>query len=271
MKPSTKYSALTAVLVALAPSSSLAGEMNAALKIDLSNAQSLPTKFERYGSPNRDAIGAESDGLRIWLPERVEGLGQTGLYSYFALAGDCEVIIAYELLNVKPPQTGYGCGVGLAFDLASGGGRGDIQRVIRVGKESGFALHSDVAAKKKDADAFLPSTATRGRIGLRRVKKELIFLAADEADDLREIKRLPFTDATIRTVRLFADQGGSPTTVDVLIRHVEIRADEIAGGVAKHDVRTSAWWWLLTLIPLGGGLLLWQSRKRRQRLADDDV
>jgi hypothetical protein len=269
MKSSTRYFALTAILAAVAPSSSLAGEMKASLKIDLSNAQSLPTKFERYGSPSRDAVGAESEGLRIWLPERVDGLGQTGLYSYFALAGDCEVIIGYEVLDVKTPKSGYGCGVGLAFDLASGGGRGDIQRVIRVGKESGFALHSDVAAKKKDADLFVPDTATKGRIGLRRVKKELIFLAGDEAGDLREIKRLPFTDATIRTVRLFADQGGSPTTVDVLIRQIEIRAEEITGGVAKVDARTSAWWWLLSLIPLGGGILLWQSRKRRQRSADD--
>jgi hypothetical protein len=269
MNPWLKCSALTAVLAVLAPSGSLAGEMNASLKIDLSNAQLLQTKFDRYGWQNRDAIVPEPDGVRIWLPEGVEGIGQTGLYSYFALAGDCEVIITYELLDVKPPQTGYGCGVGLAFDLASGGGRGDMQRVIRVGKESGFAVHSDVAAKKKDADVFVPNTAARGRVGLRRIKKELVFLAADEGEDLREIKRLTFTDATIRTVRLFADQGGSPTTVDVLIRQVEIRADEITGGVAKHDVRTSAWRWLLALIPLGGVILLWRWRKRRQMAEDD--
>ena len=60
MKPPWKYSALTAVLVILAPSGSQAGEMNASLKIALSNAQSLPTKFDRYGAPNRDAIAAES-------------------------------------------------------------------------------------------------------------------------------------------------------------------------------------------------------------------
>ncbi len=241
--------------------------MKTSLKIDCSNAQAVRTKFEKYGSKNPDTISFDSFGARIWLPEGAEDTGQAGFYSYVALAGDCEVILTYELLKVQPPKIGYGCGVGLAFDLADNAGRGDIQRVVRVGNENGFAMHSDVSAKKKDADAFEPSTSVRGRIALRRVKKELIFLAGDEDGELNEIKRLPFTDATIRTLRLFADKGGSSSSVDVLIRQIEVRAEEVTPGVAKQDARTSAWWWLLCLVPVTGGMLLW--RKIRQRQQDD--
>lgn len=262
MKLSSKYDLLLGVFIAFGPSIGTAGEMKAAMIIDSSNLQLLQAKFATYGSRNRDIIFPGTDGIRFLLPDQVEGMGQTGLYSYFALAGDCEVIITYELLKLQTPRIGYGCGVGLAFDLAEGGGRGDIQRVYRVGNETGFALHSGVRAKKKDTDGFVSSTTSWGRIGLRRIKKELIFLAADEGGELQEIKRLPFTDETIRTLRLFADQGGSPTMVDVLVRQIEIRAEEITGGVAERDARTSAWWWLPAAIPACAALLLWRWRRR---------
>jgi hypothetical protein len=270
MNPKTNYAALTAVLFAFAPSTGAAGEMKALLQIDCSNAPAMRTKFEKYGSKNPETISFDAQGARIWLPEGNDETGQTGFYSYVALAGDCEVIFTYRILEVQTPKTGYGCGVGLAFDLADNAGRGDLQRVIRVGNENGFAMHSGVAAKKKEADAFEPSTATAGRIGLRRVKKELIFLAADDGGELHEIKRLPFTDATIRTLRLFADKGGSSASINVLIRQVEIRAEEVTAGVVARDVRTSAWWWLLALIPVAG-LLIWRRRIRRQRSEDEDV
>ena len=162
-----------------------AGDMKMELKLDGSNPRLLPTKFDSYGYLH-NSIRPEKDGFRLILPARVEGITPTGLYSLFALSGDCEVTLTYQFLKVQFPKTGYGCGMGLAFDLPDGHGRGDIQRVNRVGDASGYLVHTEVSGQKAAEDHFIPTKATWGRLGLRRMKKELIFLAADEG---RSFKR----------------------------------------------------------------------------------
>lgn len=118
---------------------------------------------------------------------------------------------------------------------------------------------------------MVPTKARQGRIGLRRVGKELIFLAADKpTDDLDEIGRLPFTERTVQAVRLFADPGGSPTVVDVRLRQITVRAEETTGGMPKSEVRASHWWWLLLALPVVAAALgFWLWRRGRSRDGDD--
>jgi hypothetical protein len=105
---------------------------------------------------------------------------------------------------------------------------------------------------------------------LRRIKNELIFLSADApADPVQEIERLPFTDQTIRTVRVFADPGGSPTSLDVRVNRIEIRSEEIATGVPQHVQRGWGWAWLWIIVPVSGGtlvLLVWRAYRRQEPL-----
>jgi hypothetical protein len=265
-----------AALLALAPAGT-AGEMKAELKVDGTNPQALRTRFSTYGYHPRQSAFVEGDAVRIRLPEGVKGVGQTGVYSFFSLAGDCEVTLSYELINVPAPKGGYGTGVGLALDAGETVGRGSIQRVVREKEGNGYALDSVLMGSggkaQQDEDRFVAVKAKKGRLGLRRVKKELIFLAADTpTGELQEIERLPFTDRTIQAVRFYADPGGSPTAVDVRIRQIEVHAEEIAGGVPLRDQGGwSVWWLLLGPVAAGVGvLLLWLWRDRRLRAAAED-
>jgi hypothetical protein len=176
------------------------------------------------------------------------------------------------LLTVQTPKTGYGSGLGLALDLEEEGNWGSIQRVHKLPDGNGYILQTKLTAangQMHEEYHFEPREARWGRIGLRREKKELVFLAADNtAEPLVEIKRLPFTDRTIRVVRFFADPGGSPTALDVRVRDVSVRAEEITGGVPERDRQGSSWWWLWGL-PVVGGVGFWYWRVRR-RSADSD-
>jgi hypothetical protein len=257
---------LAALLVVLAPRAGMAGPMTKAVTVDRSHPHVLRALFGDYGYNPRRSIFREKDGLLLRLPGGVAGVGQTGVYSYFVAAGDCEATLTYEVLDLPAPEKGYGSGLGLAFD--AGAARGDIQRVVRKGDESGYLLHSSPAAGSQGTDEyrFVPATAKRGRLGLRREKNELVFLTADTpAGELQEIGRLPFTDGTIRVVRLFADPGGSPTAVEVRLRDIAVRAEEVTGGIPASEQPRSHWWWLLAVLPAGGVLALgvWQARRRR--------
>jgi hypothetical protein len=64
----------------------------------------------------------------------------------------------------------------------------------------------------------------------------------------------------VRQVRLYADQGGSPTSLDGWVSGVKIHAEEIAGGFPKRERKTSIGWWgpvvtLLLLIIAGAWLV----------------
>jgi hypothetical protein len=245
--------------------------MKEELKIDRSNPRSLQTLFGTYGYRPAQSVLREADGYRIRLPA-VSGVGQTGAYSYFVLAGDCEVVVAYELLTLQPPRQGYGSGVGLAFDAGDEVGRGSIQRVHKPGDGDGHVLQSGLVGasrEMKEEYRFVPATARGGRLGLRRTGKELVFLASDSSTaPLQEIDRLPFTDRTIRAVRFFADAGGSPIAVDVRVRQIGVRAEEITGGIPEREAAGSRWWWLWLAVPAaGGGLLFWRIRKAKREAA----
>jgi hypothetical protein len=68
----------------------------------------------------------------------------------------------------------------------------------------------------------------------------------------------------VRALRLFADAGGSPTAVDVRVRRLEVRAEEIAGGVPQLEGASSVVWWPWVVCAAVGGLALWLWRTRRR-------
>jgi hypothetical protein len=209
----------------------------------------------------------EADGLRFWLPAGVAQVVQTGFYSYFVLAGDCEVSCVFELRNLQPPRGGYGAGVGLAFDAGDEVGRGEIRRVHKTPEGAGYALNVHMigaGGKVIDENRFVPTKAKRGRIGLKRVKKDLIFLASDDPGaEGKEVDRLTFTDRTIRAVRLFADPGGSPTAIDARVQQIAVQAEQITGGIPEKEKSRTQWWWLSVLPAAGAGVLVWRWRRRR--------
>jgi hypothetical protein len=256
------------VCLLLFVSSAAVAEMKDELKLAPANQRQLGTKFGTYGYKPAKSIYSEVSGFRFWLPADVAGIPQTGVYSLFTLAGECEVSSTYELLTLQPPRGGYGSGVGLAFDIGDDEGRGSIQRVIKTPEGSGYALQAGFAisgGKGQEEYRFVKTESKRGRIALRRTKKELIFLASDSpTGSLQEIDRLPFTDTAIRAVRFFADPGGSATAVDARLRDIEMRAEEITGDIPRSEATTSSgWMWLA--VPGGAALLFfaWRVYQRR--------
>ncbi|HJT78067.1 MAG TPA: hypothetical protein VJ739_12760 [Gemmataceae bacterium] len=256
-----------AALLAVAPALT-AGEMRAPLKIDWAHPRAVQALFGSYGYAGRPCVFVQPDGFRLTLPA-AEGVPQSGVYSTFVLAGDCEVVVTYHLLAVPPPTKGYGAGLGLAFDAGDDVGRGSIQRLSRVQEGGAYVLQTSLPSGGQAQEEYqvVPTKARQGRIGLRREGKELVFLAADDPKaEPEEIGRLPFTERTIQAVRLFADAGGSPTAVDVRLHEVTVRAEETTGGVPKGEVRASHWWLLLFAVPPAVVVLgFWLWRRGRDR------
>jgi hypothetical protein len=210
----------------------------------------LRTMFGEYGHRPRQSIVREKAGILLTLPRGAAG--QTGVYSLFVLAGDCEVTVTYEIISLTPPTKGHGAGVGLAFDLGGEAGFGLIQRVETPNERGGYALLTSVKGgeQPKQEHRFVKTAAKRGWMGLRREKNELVFLASDDlAREVQEIGRLSFTPDTVRSVKLFGDAGEAGVAVHARLGQVRVRAEEITGGVPESERKASTWRWLaVTLI-----------------------
>jgi hypothetical protein len=237
----------------------------------------LDSHFARYGYQPTRTIVHEAQGIRIYLPALTQSVEQTGLYSYFAVAGDFDVAANYEVLGMPKPQSGYGVSCGIAVDTKGPGGMVAITRGETVGKGSTYVVTrgKQEAGETKYDSTFYPTTAKTGRLILRREKADVICLAADGPQaEPRELIRLPFVPDTIRQVRLFGDLGGSHTSLDARLTQIQIRAVEIAGGVPKYEPpRPWGWGWWAGLGSVGVvavGLMGFRFRSGRWPWAGSD-
>jgi hypothetical protein len=236
------------------------------------NPKLFDTHFGRYGPRPTRIVYLDGRGLRLRLSNDKKDVKKVGLYSYFALSGDFEIAVNYEVLEITPPITGDGAGFGIGIE---NNGTEDILSVRRGEWKdlgSGVELSSGRPTndKMKNEPHFFPTKTKKGQIVLRRAKNVVVLLTSDSPTaELVELTRISFTGATIRTVRVFVDSGGSPTTVDCRLTGLTIRAEEITGGIPERDQpHTPEWVFVVAIIlAVAIGLGLWWVLARRRKTA----
>ncbi|MCI0680519.1 MAG: hypothetical protein L0Y71_00325 [Gemmataceae bacterium] len=219
------------------------GEMKMALD-STTDPRLFAVRFARYGYNPMKTISIDpKGGVRFQLPAATPAVQETMLYSFFALAGDFEIVAGYEWTNVTSPREGHGVRCG--FEVVVEGDPTPASMTIERGqwpeaKRDGYLVYRGTlnAEKKRmsNEEYFEPAKARKGKLAMRREKDEIVCLAANSPkEELRELCRLPFTERTIRKIRLFVDQGGSPTTLDIKFPEFCVRAEEITGGIPRRD------------------------------------
>jgi hypothetical protein len=217
-------------------------------RLDLPNAHAIQTMFGRYGSvPAARELSRE---LRLRIPTDSPSV-EAGLYSYFALSGDFEIQVSYALVVAKYRDNDYSGTLALLADSGDVAGLAQAQLVCRAGEDYGYALLRMESDQEKQGGKlhWPPRNFARGKLVLRRTGDELVFLAAEEpALELEEVSRLPFTDRTIRSLRLRATSDGGDTWFDVRVFSVLLQAEEITGGIARRDASSASLAVLLEVI-----------------------
>ena len=113
---------------------------------------------------------------------------------------------------------------------------------------------------------FFPTSAKKGKFVLKREKAEVVVLTANNPSaEPTELYRLPFTETTIRSLRVYADSGGSPTIVDGRITNLKTSAHEITGGIPERDRdEFPAWVVVVSIVSaLIIGLSVWYYIRRK--------
>lgn len=223
-----------------------------------SDGKLLDSHFGRYGHAISRSILRAEQTVHFQLPADTEGVGQTGLYSYFVVAGDFEFTATFEIVSVSPPEIGYGAGIGIAVEGKQAADNLSLTWRHVPKKGSNYV----VSHGPNQESSYFSTRAESGRLALRRAGNKLICLVADgDAATLRELCQVPFTDGTIRALRIFADPGGAQTGIDAQVGNVRVRAEEITGGIPTREKSGGiAWWLALAAVTLAALALFWRWR-----------
>ncbi len=228
--------------------------------------------FRPVGSNTRRALRADSWGLRI-SPVDAESKLPVGLVSRLGVRGDFEITMAFEILRLNKPAGGNGAGVSIYISAASLSQEGaTLGRFLRSSGEQVFLCHrafTPPGEERKHEGRRSPTTAQSGSLRLVRTGTILSYQVAEGGRaTFQELYQTEWRGEDLDTIRFAAENGGSPTMVDVRIKAVSIRADDF--GQARPVPQPLRWstgmtTGLMVLLLAVGGSWLWLRWRREHR------
>jgi hypothetical protein len=223
--------------------------------------------FRPTGNPR--VFQRTADGLRITMPEDHGSSLPAGLIPRLGVRGDFEITMAFEIIKVDTPTAGGGAGVSIYITQVSATQEAaSIAWQVRKGGERVFLAHRATTPPggKRTHDGKRVSTDVLwGRLALVRKGTSLSYLMAPGAsEEFQQLYQTEWGNGDLDTVRFAADNGGSPTLVDVRVHSVNIRGD--FGSARRPQPSASRWpLWLaisLVVILLAAGGFWFRSRSK---------
>jgi hypothetical protein len=239
--------------------------------------------FFLFTGPNaRQLLQTEPAGLRVSLPaDNTTKPQPTGLVTKFRVQGDCEITLAYELLEADRPARGPGVGVTLYVVTDT-----PTKETVLLGRvHQGDGHHyicsratTDAAGKRRFSTRPYPTEARSGQLRLVRRGAVVSYqVAEDNKNEFRELQQLELGTEDLVTIRAAADPGQLGSRVDVRIPEFEIRAQnvpEVTGDeVVEPVLQPPAKGWsgaavflgLLGTLSVAGPLGIWLYLRQRRR------
>jgi len=251
------------------------GQMEEEFYQDFRGGAEIHPALSLFGPNRTQAIERDAQGLRITLPANRPDKRAVGVSPQFAISGDFEITVGYEILSADEPPSGFGAGVGVWGQIRSAPPQMiNVARLERPGKGSGFVA---IFAHEHDADGkrdFKQKPLTGGaggvgRIRLARTGSELSVLVGEgESEELDELHRVSVRRGDVKPLRVSVSTNNVASSLSVRLVDLRIRADQLAAAAAPAETGGIGVWLvtLLLIIAVGGtgGFLLrryWLQRR----------
>lgn len=198
-----------------------------------------PQLFRVTGPGAGDLIRPDRQGLRITLPPEHGMKPAVGIALHSAIKGDFEATVEFEIVQIDTPKGNKGAGVTLYLTMASHTKEAATMGCVK-GSDDKLAFFTHRATtplgekRKHILGESLPTQSKTGKLRFERIGPVLHYSVAEE-DSLtkfEEIFEQELGEDDINMLRFAADNGNSPTLVDVRLKEITIRADEIGSVTA---------------------------------------
>jgi hypothetical protein len=174
-------------------------------------------------------LAQDEHGVRIRLPAGQGKPHPSNLVTNFAVRGDFEATLSYEILRADQPTSGYGVGVTLypAIDPATKNAV-SLSRRVRTDGTTKFVSNRQQPVGEPNRTRFMDSSATRGKLRIRRVGWIVHFLVQEgDAPDFVELDRADWAANDLRQINIGASAGDSDAGLDVRLLDFTLRAQEL--------------------------------------------
>lgn len=195
-----------------------------------------PHSFRPTGTNTRRAIQADSRGLRI-SPIDANSRLPVGLVANLGVRGDFEITMSFELLRLNKPTQGNGAGVSIYICTSSyNQAAATLGRFIHPDGEQNFLCHratTPLGEERRHQGERFATTVGSGSLRLVRKGAVLSYQVAEGGSSaFQELYQTEWSGDDLEMVRFAAEHGGSPTSVDVLIKSVRVQADDFGAARA---------------------------------------
>ena len=231
-----RFVALRALAVAIAWTSALVtvGVEARAVEFRQRFQQSIGEPMLVVSSPEAEPYVKRTEGgLLVTFPgSKGAPLPAAGVTAQFHVRGDFEVTAAYELIDVAPPDGGWGAGVMLRVNTESKtGDSATLGRYLHPRENQVFASDrsvADGAGGEKHAGQYASAHGKNGRLRLSRTGRKLTYQVADDGESaFRQVREENFSDADVNWLLFAAVTGLSKTPLRVRLIELDIRAEKL--------------------------------------------
>jgi Dolichyl-phosphate-mannose-protein mannosyltransferase/Protein of unknown function (DUF1583) len=206
-----------------------------------------------------------SSGLRIRIQPRDTRHRAVGVATRFRARGDFEITFAYELLQVGPPATGYGAGIGLEIRTDSAESEtASLERLVCPGGlnlvRAGRITTIRWGQRTRHYEEY-PAQGRTGRLQIAR-RGSLVRLSCGEGDhEFRTCGEFDVGKADVDLIRLLCTTGGSGCGVDVLVKDLVVRAATLVEIPDQGETQSllstrNMWPWRCGLLAIAGAALI---------------
>jgi hypothetical protein len=191
---------------------------------DLRDPKLIGSTMSLHGT----GLKQDEHGVRISLPGGQGKLQPTNLVTNFAVRGDFEATLSYEIIRADRPTSGYGVGVTLyaAIDPDTKHAL-SLARRVRTDGTTKFVSNRQQPVGPPNLTRFMDSKAAKGKLRIRRVGWEVHFLVQEgDPPDFVELNRVDWTTDDLRQINVGASGGDSDAGLDVRLLDFTLKAEE---------------------------------------------
>jgi len=244
---------------------------------DFKGGGDLPPVLEFFGPNCRESISTDEQGARFFLPAGRKSADGGGISCKFAVCGDFQITLAYEILQVTAAGK-KGCGAliwishGASEREAASWARHefskDAQPAYQVYRRS--VLYG---GKSKHSSKEFPTRSTIGQLRLVREGRYLHFSSAEGLmGDFHEFFKDEFGEGDLSILRFAASPGSRDSILDLRFLGIEIRAEKLTGAPRPESKENNLLWYViwfgaLTVVVVVVGVILrkWIAWKKVNR------
>jgi hypothetical protein len=192
-----------------------------------------PKDWEVMGPEAELCVKFETSGLKISLPAGQDGAREdTGLVKGWAVKGDFEITVEYEIL--REPAAGDGGNAQTRFSLTAGLERAE-SNMASLSHMVGDTEGNKYVAWMKDQPntKLVPAAAKGGRLRLERSGSELRYSVSEASEeDFTILDKRTFGSEDLKFISFGGSTGGEKASLDVRITDLRIRAESLPGLAA---------------------------------------